>query len=181
MLPQNDGNQSWYNLLNGTYKYYASEMQNGTGNITGGDTLVAIDNNQNSSRALRSLPLSAMMSGNLGWSNGNLNARGTYGDFWSSTPNSYTNSRNLYFGSASVNPKGGDYKPYGMALRCVARPSANTPTKKPIFQRRYPPTKIPIDFLRTLCYNEHKEYFLLLVTFKSVFRRHVWSKYQIAL
>ncbi|MBR3180556.1 hypothetical protein IKF63_00555 [Candidatus Saccharibacteria bacterium] len=120
MLPQNDGNQSWYNLLNGTYKYYASEMQNGTGNITGGDTLVAIDNNQNSSRALRSLPLSVMMSGTLDWVNGNLNNRGTYGYFWASTPYSYTNSRHLYFSSTTVGPRNYHNKPYGFMLRCVA-------------------------------------------------------------
>ncbi|MBR3180978.1 hypothetical protein IKF63_02780 [Candidatus Saccharibacteria bacterium] len=125
-----------------------------------------------------------MMSGYYDW-NGNADwgAKNSYSRFWASTPNSYTYSRSLYFNSTLVYPKDNDSKPSGLTLRCVARPSANTPTKKPIFQRRYPtpPTKIPIDFLRTLCYNEHKEYFLLLVTFKSVFRRHVWSKYQIAL
>ena len=74
-----------------------------------------------SSRALRSLPLSVMMSGILYWSSGNLNNRGTDGYFWSSTPYSYTNSRGLGFGSANVNPKNGSSKPFGSALRCVAR------------------------------------------------------------
>ena len=122
MLPQNDGNQSWYNLLNGTYKYYATEMENGTGNITGGDTLKAIDNDKDSSRALRSLPLSVMLSGYYGWGSGNLIARGTGGGFWASTPGSYTYSRHLYFYSTNVTPKNSNLsKPDGLALRCVAR------------------------------------------------------------
>ena len=120
MLPQNDGNQSWYNLLNGTYKYYASEMQNGTGNITGGDTLKAIDNDKDSSRALRSLPLSVMLSGNYTWASGIL-GRGAVGFFWVSTPYSYTNSRHLYFSSTTVGPRNYHNKPYGFMLRCVAR------------------------------------------------------------
>ena len=98
-------------------------MENGTGNITGGDTLKDINNDQDSSRALRSLPLSVMLSGDLNWSSGNLNRRGTYGSFWSSTPYAYTNSRYLYFYSTNVGPKNGGYKPNGFTLRCVARPS----------------------------------------------------------
>ena len=122
MLPQNDGNQSWFNLLNGTYKYYASEMQNGTGNITGGDTLVDINNNQNSSRALRSLPLSVMMSGYYWWGSGSTDRKGEYGRFWASTPYSYTDSRSLYFNSTNVYPKGNGNKPGGFTLRRVAQP-----------------------------------------------------------
>ena len=123
MLPQNDGNQSWYNLLNGTYKYYASEMENGTGNINDGDTLKDINNDQDSSRALRSLPLSVMMSGSYNWYNGNSDwgAKNGYGSFWASTPNSCTLSRHLFFYSTNVNPKYGNNKPNGFSLRCVAR------------------------------------------------------------
>ena len=72
------------------------------------------------SRALRSLPLSVMMSGNLGWSSGDLFSRGTYGFFWASTPYSYASSRLLYFRSANVDPKNGGGKPSGYTLRCVA-------------------------------------------------------------
>ena len=61
-----------------------------------------------------------MMSGYLGWDSGNLGVRGTYGDFWSSTPYTYTNSHSLYFNSTNVNPKNGSHKPHGFALRCVA-------------------------------------------------------------
>ena len=140
MLPQNDGNQSWYNLLNGTYKYYASEMQNGTGNITGGDTLKAIDNNQDSSRALRSLPLSVMMSGYIPWDSGALNGRGVNSFFWSSTPYAYTHSHHLYFYSTNVHPKNGHYKPSGLALRCVARnPQKPHPYFTSINFRNFPP------------------------------------------
>ena len=73
------------------------------------------------SRALRSLPLSVMMSGYLFWGNGNLSTRGTYGYFWSSTPGSYVGSRYLYLTSTNVGPKNGYGKSYGLSLRCVAR------------------------------------------------------------
>ena len=73
-----------------------------------------------SSRALRSLPLSVMLSGDLHWSSGTLNSRGTLGHFWSSTPYTYARSLSLYFFSTSVNPKDGDYKPDGLTLHCVA-------------------------------------------------------------
>ena len=74
-----------------------------------------------SSRALRSLPLSVMLSGGLYWLNGNLNDRGTNGYFWASTPNSYTHSRRLGFGSTNVVLKNDGYKPGGFTLRCVAQ------------------------------------------------------------
>ena len=73
------------------------------------------------SRALRSLPLSVMMTGYLDWGNGLLGVRGTHGYFWSSTPYTYTNSLHLFFNSTSIYPKAGSNKPYGFMLRCVAR------------------------------------------------------------
>ena len=72
------------------------------------------------SRALRSLPLSVMMSGNLYWVYGNPDNRGTYGNFWASRPYSYTDSRLLVFGSTNVYSKSGYYKLGGFPLRCVA-------------------------------------------------------------
>ncbi|MBR3180510.1 hypothetical protein IKF63_00285 [Candidatus Saccharibacteria bacterium] len=96
-------------------------MENGTGNINDGDTLKDINNDQDSSRALRSLPLSVMMSGALAWSSGGLYNRGTGGYFWAATPYSYTYSWDLYFSSTSVNPKDSSYKPHGFSLRCVVR------------------------------------------------------------
>ena len=74
-----------------------------------------------SSRALRSLPLSVMMSGYFAWSSGGFNSRGANGNFWASTPYSYTDSRYLRFDSTTVYPKSGASKPYGLTLRCVAR------------------------------------------------------------
>ena len=62
-----------------------------------------------------------MMSGYLNWSWGNLYGRGTGSNFWASTHNSYTNSRDLGFGSANVGPKNNVDKSYGFALRRVAR------------------------------------------------------------
>ena len=82
------------------------------------------------SRALRSLPLSVMMSGYLTWNSGNLTNRGTYGNFWSSMSSSYANSRYLYFNSTLVSPKNGYYKSNGFTLRCVAR---NHPKSPPLF------------------------------------------------
>ncbi|MBR3180932.1 hypothetical protein IKF63_02535 [Candidatus Saccharibacteria bacterium] len=73
------------------------------------------------SRALRSLPLSVMMSGYLSWDSDNLGNRGTHGYFWSSTPYAYTYSHNLNFASTSVNPMYGSSKPNGLPLRCVVR------------------------------------------------------------
>ena len=74
------------------------------------------------SRALRSLPLSVMMSGYYDW-NGNADwgVKNSYSRFWASTPNSYATSRYLYFGSTYANPKNSAYKPGGFTLRCVAR------------------------------------------------------------
>ncbi|MBR3180594.1 hypothetical protein IKF63_00750 [Candidatus Saccharibacteria bacterium] len=69
-----------------------------------------------------------MMSGNFDWYSGNLSGRGTYGNFWASTPDSYANSRLLHFYSAGVVPKYNDNKPYGLPLRCVALSS--------LFERR---------------------------------------------
>ena len=73
------------------------------------------------SRALRSLPLSVMLSGVLNWGGGILSARGTYGSFCASTLYSYINSRRLGFDSTNAGTKGNSNKPFGMALRCVAR------------------------------------------------------------
>ena len=73
------------------------------------------------SRALRSLPLSVMMSGLLTWNSGNLYDKGTYGYFWSTISYSYTVSRGLLFKSTGVSPAYNSYKPYAFALRCVTR------------------------------------------------------------
>ena len=53
------------------------------------------------------------------WYNG-FNGQGSYGNYWSSTANSFTNAWLLYFGSSYVSP--GNYiysKYYGFAVRCV--------------------------------------------------------------
>ena len=75
------------------------------------------------SRALRSLPLSVMMSGYYDWHNGNSDwgTKNGRGVFWSSTPYSYTSSRDLYFYSTNVYFRSGNDKPHGYTLRCVAR------------------------------------------------------------
>ena len=70
-------------------------------------------------RALRSLPLSVMMSGYLSWSHGNHSNRGTGSVFWASTLSSYIFSRHLRFYSTNVSPKDNGYRPYGFTLRRV--------------------------------------------------------------
>ena len=46
---------------------------------------------------------------------------GSYGNYWSSTPNSVNVARNFYFNSSNANPGGGaDYR-YGFNIRCIAR------------------------------------------------------------
>ena len=73
-----------------------------------------------SSRALRSLPLSVMLSGDLNWFSGFLGSRGTRGYFWASTVSADVNASFMDFDSAKVRPQNGAYKPYGFPLRCVA-------------------------------------------------------------
>ena len=46
---------------------------------------------------------------------------GSYGNYWSSTPNSVNVARNFYFNSSNANPGGrADYR-YGFNIRCIAR------------------------------------------------------------
>lgn len=65
--------------------------------------------------------LSIPFTGNYNWQNGNLNNRGTNGNFWSSTPNSKPNAYNLNFNSTNVNPQNNNNKVNGLTVRCVAR------------------------------------------------------------
>ena len=56
------------------------------------------------------------------FSGGALNPVGTYGYYWSSTPNSTTSTSSycLLFGSTLMNPSGNNDKTYGFTIRCVA-------------------------------------------------------------
>ena len=73
------------------------------------------------SRALRSLPLSVMLSGRLLWFNGDPSNRGVYGFFWLSKSKTYIKSNNVYFTSNEMYGRGDFEKLYGFPLRCVAR------------------------------------------------------------
>ena len=53
------------------------------------------------------------------WSNG-FSYQGSYGGYWSSSQNSSTSARNLYFSSIGVYPAGSNGKSYGFAVRCIA-------------------------------------------------------------
>ncbi|MBR3204461.1 hypothetical protein IKF81_02135 [Candidatus Saccharibacteria bacterium] len=66
-------------------------------------------------------PLSLVYSGNYNWVNGNLNNRGSNGNFWSSTPNSTANAHNLNFNSTRLIPQNGNNKINGLTIRCVVQ------------------------------------------------------------
>ena len=58
-----------------------------------------------------------------GW-NWNQNSewwQGTNGIFWSSTPYSAENARNLNYNSTGINPQNNNNKGNGFSIRCVAR------------------------------------------------------------
>ena len=81
-----------------------------------------------------------MMSGELWWANGYPGNIGVNGRSWASTPYSYAVTRYLGFASTNVNPRSGDYKPYGMTLRCVARnPQKPHSYSTSITFRNFPP------------------------------------------
>ncbi|MBR3204557.1 hypothetical protein IKF81_02665 [Candidatus Saccharibacteria bacterium] len=102
-LPINGNDQttkSWINLLFTSY---------------------SLQDNGDSSTSARKTPLSLVYSGYYLWVDGNLNYRGSGGYFWSSTPYSTTNARNLYFSSTRLVPQGGLSKLNGLTIRCVGR------------------------------------------------------------
>ncbi len=77
------------------------------------------DNDSTSSLNAHKTPLSLVYSGHYNWVNGILVDRGSYGRFWSSTPFSTAGAHYLTFYSARLMPQTGDYKVYGLAIRCV--------------------------------------------------------------
>ena len=54
-----------------------------------------------------------------GWYNGGLYAKGTDGNWWSSTATSGTNAYNMYVYASNLNPQNSNNKLYGFSLRCV--------------------------------------------------------------
>lgn len=53
------------------------------------------------------------------YSGTSLNNRGSGGDYWSSTYNSATGARNLYFNSSEVNPQDISSRRNGFSVRAV--------------------------------------------------------------
>ena len=86
-------------------------------------TSYSLQDNGDSSTSARKTPLSLVYSGIYSWVNGGLYYRGSYGRFWSSTPNSTTFARSLNFYSAHLAPQGGYNKVDGFSIRCVERQS----------------------------------------------------------
>ena len=58
--------------------------------------------------------------GNRNWSNGTLNNVGSNGNYWSATPSSTTNGRNLNFNATGVNPNNNNNRANGFAARCLS-------------------------------------------------------------
>ncbi|MBR3279247.1 MAG: hypothetical protein IKG01_10190 [Lachnospiraceae bacterium] len=148
-LPVNAGestgeikNKSWYNLLTRTYyptyqttiKNLNTELCTNAGYTVknnrcydgytlkdGVTSYIDSITSTGGSRMLRSYPLSIIFSGLYYWVSGDLNYRGTLGNYWSSTPYAYTYSHYLGFTSTYVYPQNGNYKTNGLTVRCVAR------------------------------------------------------------
>ena len=64
--------------------------------------------------------LSYVRSGNYNWNSGGLNNRGSNGNYWSAATYNTNNSRNLNFNASNLNPRNGNNKGNGFAVRCVA-------------------------------------------------------------
>ena len=121
-LPVNSGidgtsaSGSWGNLIGTTYGLITTEGTQTANNNPFGSTT-------ESSLRMHELPLSIPFTGSYNWQNGNLDYRGAYGNFWSSTPRDNIFARNLYFNSTRVNPQDNIHKVYGFTVRCVNKGS----------------------------------------------------------
>ncbi|MBR3204633.1 hypothetical protein IKF81_03050 [Candidatus Saccharibacteria bacterium] len=82
-------------------------------------TSYSLQDNGDSSTNAHKIPLSLVYSGHYDWVSGNLNNRGSYGSFWSSTPYSTAGARNLVLYSTRLIPQGGSNKVNGLSIRCV--------------------------------------------------------------
>ncbi|MBR3204374.1 hypothetical protein IKF81_01695 [Candidatus Saccharibacteria bacterium] len=88
-------------------------------------TSYSLQDNGDSSTNAHKTPLSLVYSGNYYWVDGNLYSRGSYGDFWSSTPSSAASAHLLLFDPTRLVPQGGGNKIYGFTIRCVGQFSPN--------------------------------------------------------
>ena len=79
-----------------------------------------LTNSQAGSEGLRSYPLSFVFSGYYYWGDGKLYRQGARGDWWSSTVNSETNSRDLGVNSTELYPQSNNDKLGGFGVRCVS-------------------------------------------------------------
>ncbi|MBR3204356.1 hypothetical protein IKF81_01585 [Candidatus Saccharibacteria bacterium] len=84
-------------------------------------TNYSLQDNGDSSTNAQKTPLSLVYSGYYLWVDGNLSYRGSYGSFWSSTPNSTAVAHHLHFYSTRLVPQAGNVKVYGFTIRCVGR------------------------------------------------------------
>ena len=100
-LPDNTGTKSFQNLLFTTYGLS--------------------DNNAASSNTILAAPLNFVRSGYYGWSEAGVRGRGYGGIWWSSAAYTALNAHYLDTNSSRVIPQHGNYKGYGLSVRCVAR------------------------------------------------------------
>ena len=98
--------KSWNKLIKGSYGLITSYGEQGS---------------TTPSNSMQEVPLSIILSGHYNWVSGNPSNRGHYGVYWASTPSSANYSRHLYFNSTGVYPQSGNYKVFGITVRCVAR------------------------------------------------------------
>ncbi len=82
-------------------------------------TAYSIGNDSDGSVKLRAAPLNFVYGGYIG--DGNVYSAGSEGRYWSSTADSSSNARFLYFTNRNVGPSGGNSRFYGYAVRCVAK------------------------------------------------------------
>ena len=114
MLPRNDGDKSWYNLL--ATKFGMTTAGNAS------TTPALQDDITKEINATKKAPFSVVQAGYYYWGGGSLNSRGSHAPYWAATAYSQTNSRNLgFYALQYFYPQGSDYKIGGLTVRCVAR------------------------------------------------------------
>ncbi|MBR2587566.1 hypothetical protein IKE71_04325, partial [Candidatus Saccharibacteria bacterium] len=113
-LPENggdtSGSKSWYGLIVGAY----GQVTNDNGGTSGSTEVTASEVN------IKKFPISLVRSGRYYWADSNLDNRGSYGYFWSSTAAATAYSRDLEFWGGTLYPQSGSGKASGSTVRCLA-------------------------------------------------------------
>ncbi len=121
-LPVNGGSttdKSWNNLLNND-SYYNLIDTEGPQTADNSNFPDATDPTKEAVYRMHQIPLSIPFTGLYSWAGALVN-RGGVGYFWSSTANSQTNARFLYFYGAGVYPQNNYDKVGGFTVRCILK------------------------------------------------------------